>query len=97
MRVLVDTSVWSLALRRETPSRHPETEELRNLVASHVVEIDKKSLFMRHGHPPAGTGLNERFHGGNVAATGWWRQVFRQDEQDFAGLRRGDQPNSHHG
>lgn len=39
MRVLVDTSVWSLALRRETPSRHPETEELRNLVTSHVVEI----------------------------------------------------------
>ena len=44
--------------------------------------IDKKSLFMRHGHPPAGTGLNERFHGGNVAATGWWRQVRRQTRFD---------------
>jgi energy-coupling factor transporter ATP-binding protein EcfA2 len=37
--------------------------------------IDKKSLFRRHGHPPAGTGLNERFHGGNVAESGRWRQV----------------------
>ena len=33
--------------------------------------IDKKSLFRRHGHPPAGTGLNERFHGGNVVGSGW--------------------------
>ena len=37
--------------------------------------VDKKSLFRRHGHPPAGTGLNERFHGGNVAESGRWRQV----------------------
>jgi len=34
-------------------------------------QIDKKSLFRRHGHPPAGTGLNERFHGGNVVGSGW--------------------------
>ncbi len=33
-------------------------------------EIDKKSLFRRHGHPPAGTGLKYRFHGGNVAESG---------------------------
>ena len=45
------------------------------------IAIDKKSLFRRHGHPPAclcvsarrqaRTGLNERFHGGNVAGSGW--------------------------
>jgi len=40
-----------------------------------LMDIDKKSLFRRHGHPPAGTGLNERFHGGNVAESGRWRQV----------------------
>lgn len=39
MRVLVDTSVWSLALRRDAHARHPESEELKNLVAAHVVEI----------------------------------------------------------
>ncbi len=39
MRVLVDTSVWSLALRREAHARHPEALELKNLVAAHVVEI----------------------------------------------------------
>ena len=33
-------------------------------------DIDKKSLFRRHGHPPAGTGLKYRFHGGNVAESG---------------------------
>ncbi len=39
MKVLVDTSVWSLALRREAHARHPEAEELKNLVAAHAVEI----------------------------------------------------------
>ena len=39
MRVLVDTSVWSLALRREAQAHHPEATELKNLVAAHVVEI----------------------------------------------------------
>lgn len=39
MRVLVDTSVWSLALRRDNDRRHPEREELRRLVSSHVAEI----------------------------------------------------------
>lgn len=32
MKVLVDTSVWSLALRRRTPA-HPAVDELRRLVA----------------------------------------------------------------
>ena len=39
MRVLVDTSVWSLALRRDKNARNPEAEELRRLVAAHLVEI----------------------------------------------------------
>ena len=33
MKVLVDTSVWSLALRRRAPA-HPAVDELRRLIAS---------------------------------------------------------------
>lgn len=33
MRVLVDTSVWSLALRRRAPG-HPAVDELRRLIAA---------------------------------------------------------------
>lgn len=34
MKVLIDTSVWSLALRRRTPTvRHPAVEALRHLIA----------------------------------------------------------------
>jgi hypothetical protein len=36
--VLVDTSVWSLALRRDD-RQHPEREELQRLVSAHVAEI----------------------------------------------------------
>lgn len=32
MRVLVDTSVWSLALRRRTPSANAAVQELRSLI-----------------------------------------------------------------
>lgn len=32
MRVLVDTSVWSLALRREAPEENPQERELRELL-----------------------------------------------------------------
>jgi len=39
MRVLVDTSIWSLALRRCEDGRNPEAAELRRLIAAHVVEI----------------------------------------------------------
>ncbi len=39
MRVLVDTSIWSLALRRRKQIRTPEADELRRLIAAHVVEI----------------------------------------------------------
>lgn len=39
MRVLVDTSVWSLALRRHEHAQNPEAEELGRLITAHVVEI----------------------------------------------------------
>ncbi len=39
MRVLVDTSVWSLALRRATPVQSPDMLELRRLITAHLVEI----------------------------------------------------------
>ena len=39
MRVLVDTSIWSLALRRSVEARNPEATELRRLIAAQVVEI----------------------------------------------------------
>ena len=34
MKVLVDTSVWSLALRRNLPSPHPKVEKLRSWIES---------------------------------------------------------------
>ena len=39
MRVLVDTSIWSLALRRADSARNPEVPELKRLITSHLVEI----------------------------------------------------------
>ena len=39
MRVLVDTSVWSLALRRDPHGHHQSAEELKALVADHRVEM----------------------------------------------------------
>ena len=39
MRVLVDTSIWSLALRRRENAQNPEAEELGRLITAHVVEI----------------------------------------------------------
>jgi predicted nucleic acid-binding protein len=39
MRVLIDTSVWSLALRRSEHPQNPEAEELRRLIAAHAAEI----------------------------------------------------------
>jgi len=32
MRIIVDTSIWSLALRRQAPSVNPETEALRKII-----------------------------------------------------------------
>lgn len=34
MRVLVDTSVWSLAFRKKQPSTEPSVEQLRELISS---------------------------------------------------------------
>ena len=39
MRVLVDTSIWSLALRRAEPVKNPEVSEMKRLITSHLVEI----------------------------------------------------------
>jgi predicted nucleic acid-binding protein len=39
MRVLIDTSIWSLALRRSEDTQHYEVEELRRLISAHVAEI----------------------------------------------------------
>jgi predicted nucleic acid-binding protein len=39
MRVLVDTSVWSLALRRAGHALNPAAEELKRLITSHLTEI----------------------------------------------------------
>ena len=39
MNVLVDTSVWSLALRRQRPAQAPETSELAELVTEGRVSL----------------------------------------------------------
>ena len=39
MKVLVDTSIWSLALRRSEHAQNPQSVELRRLIAAHIVEI----------------------------------------------------------
>jgi predicted nucleic acid-binding protein len=39
MRILVDTGIWSLALRRRKHVQTPEAAELGRLIAAHVVEI----------------------------------------------------------
>ena len=39
MKILVDTSVWSLALRRSDHVHRSEVAELRRLIADHRVEI----------------------------------------------------------
>lgn len=39
MRVLVDTSVWSAALRRGRNATSAQADELRNLIADHRVEV----------------------------------------------------------
>ena len=40
MRILVDTSVWSLALRRNGGAVHPEVKKLKNLI------LDGEQLFI---------------------------------------------------
>lgn len=39
MRVLIDTSIWSLALRRGEHIQNPEAQELKRLITAHLAEI----------------------------------------------------------
>ena len=39
MRVLIDTSIWSHALRRGEHIQSPEAQELKRLINAHVAEI----------------------------------------------------------
>ena len=39
MKVIVDTSVWSLALRRGTESPSPAVQELRKLIKDHRTQM----------------------------------------------------------
>lgn len=39
MRALIDTSVWSLALRRAPHAENAEADELRRLITAHAAEI----------------------------------------------------------
>ncbi len=39
MRVLIDTSIWSLALRRGESIQNHEAQELKRLITAHVAEI----------------------------------------------------------
>ncbi len=39
MKVIVDTSIWSLALRRGKQSAFPSIQELRNLIQDHRVQM----------------------------------------------------------
>jgi len=39
MKVLVDTSIWSMALRRATGSASADVGELRNLIRDHRVQM----------------------------------------------------------
>ena len=39
MKVIVDTSIWSLALRRGKQSTFPSVQELRNLIQDHRVQM----------------------------------------------------------
>lgn len=39
MKVIVDTSVWSLALRRDVPRNTQPVQELQNLIENHRVQM----------------------------------------------------------
>ena len=62
MRVLVDTSVWSLALRRRTRSEGPAVEQLRWLIDQGRVAIIgpiRQELLSGVGHPGTFARLRE--------------------------------------
>jgi hypothetical protein len=44
MKVLVDTSVWSLALRRGVRLESPLVQELRSLIATDVWQSSARSV-----------------------------------------------------
>ena len=39
MNVLIDTCIWSMALRRKAPAKTPEREELADLIADHRAQL----------------------------------------------------------
>ena len=59
MKVLVDTSIWSAALRRDRPIGSPVVHELRSLIGDHLVEIIGP---IRQELLSAGTALSGRLY-----------------------------------
>ena len=64
MNVLVDTSVWSLALRRDAPSNPPEVHELRRSLESgsvHCTGLVLQELLQGFAKPKAHKQIIKRF------------------------------------
>lgn len=64
MKTLVDTSVWSLALRRDAPAALPEIEHLRHLLASGDAVgtgLILQELLQGFARPPAAVEIVRRF------------------------------------
>ena len=65
MRLFVDTSVWSLALRRNSPVAAPEVERLRNALAEgeaiHTTGLVLQELLQGYQGPRAKAEIVERF------------------------------------
>lgn len=64
MNVLVDTSVWSLALRRDAPSNLPEIHELRRSLESgsvHCTGLVLQELLQGFAKPKAHKQIISRF------------------------------------
>jgi len=57
--------VTIFSVRLELSLRCSAVRDPSILDLSRFFLIDRKSLFLRHEHSPAGPGLKERFHGGN--------------------------------
>ena len=65
MNLFVDTSVWSLALRRDSPPDPPEVQRLRDALAGgepvHTTGIVLQELLQGYGAPKAARRIVERF------------------------------------
>ena len=65
MSLFVDTSVWSLALRRDRPSDAPEADRLRTALASqegvYTTGLVLQELLQGFRGPTARDGIVERF------------------------------------